>query len=147
MINNNNLKELPNSFNQFTKLTKLDISSNYLTEIPNSIEQIYTSSLNFKYQNNPYPFTPFWIFAKDITSTDIDLSNLKLETLPDFSYRNAYKKVKASQNELKEFPTSIINLTKLTELNLQSNQIKIIPAQIRDLKLLVSLNLSDNMIQ
>lgn len=47
-------------------------------------------------------------------------------------------------NEIKQFPTSILNLHMLNRLNLEGNRLKDIPSEIKDLKNLRHLSLGQN---
>ena len=51
-----------------------------------------------------------------------------------------------SHNHFVEFPSSVLQLTDLTVLNLSNNQIRSIPAEIEKMEYLVHLNLSYNQI-
>lgn len=77
--------------------------------------------------------------------SELDLSNLGLESLPDsISQLNHLKDLKLSRNYLKEISTSIFKLTNLKSLDLDSNSIKTVSQDIKKLVNLEILNIKGN---
>ncbi len=91
------LKELPESFSNINKLTKLIIKENKLTSLPESFGEL-----------------------KDLD--ELDLSSNQLTSLPDsFVNLTAIKNLNLSNNQFSEIPTQLWALKELTELNLINN--------------------------
>jgi internalin A len=116
----NGLTELPDSIAQLQNLTVLDLSYNRLTKIPDSITQLRNL-------------------------TEFNLGGNKLTTLPDsIAQMQNLIGLDLGGNKLTEMPASIVQLSKLTELYLNRNQLTEVPDSITRLQNLTMLDLCHN---
>ncbi|MGZ2257076.1 leucine-rich repeat domain-containing protein [Roseobacter sp. A03A-229] len=84
-------------------------------------------------------------YAAENKSTSINLSGLRLETLPaGFSELHDLETVDLSLNRFKKIPRALSQLPKLTDLDLSANQLKGLQPDLNELKNLRSLNLRLN---
>eukprot|EP00742_Colponemidia_sp_Colp-10_P010981 GILJ01012129.1.p1 GENE.GILJ01012129.1~~GILJ01012129.1.p1 ORF type:complete len:710 (+),score=124.52 GILJ01012129.1:74-2203(+) len=134
-LSNKKLKQLPDEVCHISELTfgdkwwelgeltKLDLSHNELTELPEDIGNL-----------------------KDLVS--VMQSNNQLTALPVSLFLLAnLKKLDTSHNLLQSLPPSFSSCTSLVELNLQGNALREIPFDVGQLRALESLNLRQNQLQ
>lgn len=107
------------------KLNKLDLSSNNLTTFPEKITSLKISNLN--------------------------LSNNKMKSLPDFQKNDEFSKnvnsIEIANNLISVLPKSLMNVVNLKRLILTKNKIKAIPVHLQYLKNLDVLHLDKNLIR
>ena len=107
------------------KLNKLDLSSNNLTAFPEKITSLKISNLN--------------------------LSNNKMKSLPDFQKNDEFSKnvnsIEIANNLISVLPKSLMNVVNLKRLILTKNKIKAIPVHLQYLKNLDVLHLDKNLIR
>jgi Leucine-rich repeat (LRR) protein len=142
-LSSNGLKVLPDSIGDLTSLTNLNLSKNLLEVLPDSIGDL-TNLTNLDLSSNGLKVLPDSI--GDLTNlTNLNLSSNGLEVLPDSIKKlTNLTNLNLSSNGLEVLPDSIKKLTKLTNLNLSYNGLKVLPDSIGDLTDLTNLNLSFN---
>ncbi|MDE5086708.1 MAG: leucine-rich repeat domain-containing protein, partial [Trichodesmium sp. St16_bin2-tuft] len=119
-LSSNQLTSLPESISKLSNLTVLNLSYNQLTSLPESIGEL--SNL-----------------------TDLDLSCNQLKSLPEsISELSNLTELGLSSNQLISLPESIGKLSNLTEVYLSFNQLKILPESISELPNLTKLYLNNN---
>jgi len=124
ILQNNNITELPESFERLMYLLKLDVGNNQITQIPHTlINMPYLSVLN--------------------------LANNQIWELPEDFGRLAYSltTINVANNKLDKLPASIGNLTRCTEMNFANNKIYELPVTMSGCRRLETLNVSNNQIQ
>ncbi|MHA2392714.1 MAG: leucine-rich repeat domain-containing protein [Promethearchaeota archaeon] len=119
-LKSNKLGKIPDSIFSLTSITYLDLSYNNINEIPN----LFTNKLSLKHLNLGY---------NQITEIPPSIGSLKNIELLDLNH-----------NKLKSIPSTIGNLTSLKHLNLHGNQVISLPSSLKELKALEVLNLGLN---
>jgi len=124
ILRNNNLTELPESFERLMYLLKLNVAHNQITQIPHTMI------------NMPY-------------LAELNLANNQIWELPEDFGRLAYSltKINVSNNKLDKLPASIGSLTRCTEMDFSKNKIYELPVTLSGCKRLQKLNVSNNQIQ
>ena len=124
ILKNNNITELPESFERLMYLLKLDVAHNQITQIPHTM-------INMPYLG------------------DLNLENNQIWELPEDFGRLAFSltKINVQNNKLDKLPSSIGKLTRCTEMNFANNKIYELPVTLSGCKRLKNLNVSNNQIQ
>lgn len=143
----NSFFNIPNGTNWIglRKLQELDISDNYLTNLPSSVLHCLKSlnSLNVS-RNKLTSFPDPWACPLKICKA----SNNQIESLADtisIFWRTHLKEVDFSENSLKELPSYIFELEAVVSLKLCGNQISTLPTPNKwKCSLLRTLDLSRN---
>jgi len=120
-VSRNNIKAIPTkSVEQLTQLTELNLSSNQLTTLPDSLGQL-------------------------TQLTSLNLSDNQLTTLPDsLGQLTQLTELNLKNNRLTILPESLGQLTQLTILNLKNTQLTLLSEFIGQIERLEHLELSDN---
>ncbi|GFD72566.1 hypothetical protein KUL113_19860 [Tenacibaculum sp. KUL113] len=113
------LNTLPNNFNQYSKLKKIEVYNCSLTELPSSI------------------------FNNKVIS-DICLCNNKISGFPKISENNSIRKLSLDLNNLKKLPSDFFNLKNLEVLTLKHCNIEEFPEVVLNLKNIKVLDLGYN---
>lgn len=143
-LGSSNLNSLPNNiFDYFIHLSSLNLSSNELQKLPDSLSKL-TNLTSLGMLSNQ-----FSEFPENITNltklTSLDLDRNQLSTVPESIGKLVnLSSLDLRSNKFSEFPISITNLSQLRKLYLQSNQLKTIPKNISKLISLSALNLDQN---
>jgi internalin A len=115
-----NLTELPESIGQLTRLSTLNLSNNQLTSLPESIGQLTRLST-------------------------LNLSNNQLTSLPEsIGQLTQLRILNLSNNQLTSLPESVGRMANLGWLYLDDNKLTGLPESLRNLRLLERLYLHDN---
>jgi internalin A len=132
-------------FWEINPLTRLDLSSNVISNIPAGKFLLLKSDLNYlKFRDNRLASLPDDLFSCDQLRY-LDLSLNKLRSIPeDIGELIALQELVLSDNELNTVPISISECKSLQTLELQNNVISTIPIVSFLLPQLVKLNLSSN---
>ena len=138
----------------YTSLKTLNISNNYLYEIPDLI-QYFTSLTHLNLSSNG--LTVFQVGIVKLTAlTHLRLSNNNFRTRPSFYEPVVFQfpdnigelavltRLDLSENYLKAPPINIEKITALTDLNLSENRLRIIQESFGDLVALTRLDVSHN---
>lgn len=148
LLNNNEIRRLPETICVFSKLVTLDISYNNMTTVCDEVCQL-KNLRTFVAKNNHFTSQSL---PKDFgimkTLEVVNLSGNVLEELPpQLTELERLQCLYVGGNRLSELPSSVKNLHRLEVLYLGGNQLTEIPAEVGILHQLVSLNLSDNRLQ
>ncbi|MDY7004722.1 MAG: leucine-rich repeat domain-containing protein, partial [Cyanobacteriota bacterium] len=119
-LRSNQLTTLPESISQLTNLTWLYLHGNKLTTLPESISQLTNLT---------------WLYLHGNKLTTLPESITQLTNLTWLNLHN---------NQLTTLPESITQLTNLTQLNLHGNKLTTLPESISQLTNLTRLDLSEN---
>jgi small GTP-binding protein len=140
------LTAIPAEVFDFVWLEALDLSSNQLSELPDSISRLQNLSLLNLRNNQLRELTDSFFSLQNLS--EIFLSSNQLRGLPDsfFSLQNL-SLLNLSSNQLSELPDSIYCLQNLFYLNLSYNQLREIPNSISCLQKLSELYLSENQLR
>ena len=142
-LSSNSLIEIPESITKLTNLTQLDLSSNSLTEIPESITKL-TNLTQLDLSSNSLTEIPESI-TKLTNLTQLYLNSNSLIEIPEnITKLTNLTQLYLNSNSLTEIPESIMKLTNLTQLDLSSNSLIEIPGSITKLTNLTQLYLSSN---
>ncbi|KAH9501981.1 hypothetical protein DERF_012784 [Dermatophagoides farinae] len=125
-LSNNQIETIPNHlFINLTDLLILNLSDNNLVTLPPQMRRLVNLQI-LNLSNNPLGHNQLKLLQSLHSLQSLNLSN--------------------TQRTLQNMPTSLDNLTNLTELNLSSNELHRIPDVVYTLTSLKRLNLSDNQI-
>lgn len=120
IVNNNQLKELPNDIGKALKLRILNVENNQLAELPSGLVNAVELEMAFLADNN-------------------------LIRLPaEFSKCKKLKELNARGNKLTELPKNIGSWVSLQNLQLNNNELTELPNSIGQLKRLRALDVSHN---
>jgi len=161
------LQNLPN-------LRHLDLSSNSLTEIPQVCHNLALHTLKLsKNKISAYEFTatetngpatqsqsstgsrqPFKeltkkgsLLSKNVSQTTRRIDNLSIVPSGGSTLANSLQHLDLSENLIKQWDCSIVNVLNLVQLNLKSNKLKCVPGYISRLEKLETLYLQKNLIK
>ena len=137
ILNNCNLKQLPESIIRFKNLSQLSLNNNpklNLTDAFNKLEKIHLQFINL--QNNNITALP-----KNITKmqwlVDFNLSGNTVNTNQSFNYLKQLPRLKSlwlTNNKLNHLPEALFNLTSLKCLYIEHNNIYNIPEAMQTMK-------------
>ncbi len=141
-----NLTEIPPEVFKLTWLETLNLWNNHITKIPDSISQLsHLCWLNLS--GNQIAEVPESI--KHLSRLfHLDLSGNQLTEFPEsITHLSHLVKLNLSGNKLTKIPESIAHLSNLSELSLSGNQLVSIPESITHLSNLSELYLLDNQLK
>ena len=132
-----------NALDKFTSLTKLNLASAKLAQVPQGIGSLQKLRYAFLQDNDLQTLT------KELFECDhlkyLDLSNNQLREIPpQIQQLKNLKTLILSHNQLKSLPQEIGLLPHLEILTLDNNQLKTLPATISKAAKLKELDLSNN---
>lgn len=147
-LSKNQIQTVSPLIGQLGHLHSLDLSSNYITEIPFELIKCLTLSelnlcrnklsqfFNFPNENNNH-------FFKHLRMINLDGNQIK--TFPDLSFFPNLEKLSLANNKISCIPENLYVAKKLGYLNLDSNQIETLPVQtLQKCIYLVSLDVGSN---
>jgi internalin A len=142
-LSSQKLTEWPESISQLKQLQTLNLESNQLSALPESIGQL-TQLQRLDFDNNQLSTLPEKI--GQLTQLQLlSLSGNQLSELPEsISQLTQLQLLALENNKLRILPESIGQLARLLELALQSNQLIGLPESLRGLKSLEELYLHNN---
>ena len=115
------IEEIPKELFELKELRYLNLKNNHIAKLPKLNRTHLLEHLNLGRN---------YISTNEINHFLIALTHLNTLDL--------------GHNEIKQFPTSILNMHLLNRLNLEGNRLKDIPSEIKDLKNLRHLSLGQN---
>jgi internalin A len=137
------IKELPESIGQLTKLTSLALGMNELAILPESIGQL-TNLTSLGLSSNQLTILSESI-GQLTNLISLDISYNRLTTLPEsIGQLSKLSALDLNFNQLARLPESIGQLSNLISLYLNSNHLTILPESIGKLNNLISLYLNSN---
>ncbi|MEB3311468.1 MAG: leucine-rich repeat domain-containing protein [Snowella sp.] len=122
-LSNNQISVIPDSIAELENLTELDLGHNQISVISDSIAELKNLITLYLWDNQ---------------ISKIPNAIMELEKLEELGLNS---------NQINEIPNTIAKLTNLKELYLSDNQISEIPNEIAELKKLKTLDLRDNQIR
>jgi Leucine-rich repeat (LRR) protein len=141
--NNPNLAVLPNWIGRLAKLKKLTQAS--LNEL--SLKNLHQTAIDDYVMKDDF-IERITYFLNDPDKSDLDLSQLYLNELPDIFMHSSFKErlvnLNLTENRLTTLPNSIGGLAALKTLNLNDNKLTMLPECISELTQLHSLDLWGN---
>jgi leucine-rich repeat protein SHOC2 len=142
-LSGNELTHIPDNICELTSLTHLDLSQNYLTEFPENILQL-TQLVSLHFDDNAIQNIPKGIC--DLTQLKfLDLKYNSLINIPEYiGCLNRLEYLSLEGNKLEYLPDSICNLTELTYLNLYGMRLIELPINFGDLIKLTDLEIEFN---
>lgn len=166
-LSNKNIKQIPKQLIQFTQITHLDLSYNFVTFLPEVLFISLTQLRSLELNGNPIAVVPDSIsklFVLEILQlkesrfnhlpdsicslenlTNLALGGNKLFALPEnFGNLVNLKQLDLTENHLESLPESFGNLTKLEILDVSYNKLHSLPKSFGRLKSLEILQLSYN---
>lgn len=122
----NKQKTLSELFAKITEYNNLGLSTPYIEELPDAIEDL-SSLTSLTISDNKLESLPD-TFGRLTALTYLSLINNNLESLPDsFGNLTLLFRIWLSSNRLASLPESIGNLASLTHLNIDHNQLRTLP--------------------
>ncbi|XP_046961650.1 protein artichoke-like [Vanessa cardui] len=147
-ISSNNLHELPNSLNVLSKLKTLDASNNYIKNFDGNIINNIQTLAEIKLHSNRITELRTGSFRDLNNLESIDLENNQLEIIHPMAIANLPKllSIYLNRNHIIEIPDrAFSNLSKLRIIEMQSNRLQYISIRaFENLPLVQYLNLSNN---
>lgn len=145
MFRNAMLRSLPDIFHSFPALQTLDLSRNYLSDLPPSVGLLNSvTKLDLSYNR----FTEMPEALRPLPAVEeLEMRENRLKVLPDWIGEwTQLKDINASSNQLKTIPKSLGDCQLLTAIYLQHNKISKLPEIFDEVQLphLKTLNLNDN---
>ena len=138
------LKNLPETFGNFSYLEELIINRHELENLPRSIGML-KSLVFLNLDSNQLKILPD-SFVELTSIKKIDLTSNELENLPIlFGNLKTLEILNLTSNKLKSFPQGFGNLENLKELDFINNKITYLPESFRNLKNIKKINLSSNL--
>jgi Leucine-rich repeat (LRR) protein len=142
-LSSNQLSELPDSITRLQNLSILNLSSNQLSELPDSITRLQNLSILYLSYNQLSELPDSITRLQNLSQ--LYLSHNQLSKLPDsISLLQNLSRLDLANNQLSGLPDSIGNLENLSRLYLSSNQLSELPDSIGNLENLSTLYLSSN---
>ncbi|CAO0797233.1 unnamed protein product [Mucor circinelloides] len=125
-----------------TMIRKLDLSSNYLTELPESIG--YMQNLEaLSVAKNRIKSLPDTIgYLSNLLELDVSYNELEHVT-PCIGYLEKLKTLSLAYNQITHLPTDVSGLVGLITLDLTRNPLRVLPAEISKLPFLRRMRLED----
>jgi Leucine-rich repeat (LRR) protein len=140
---NNLAGAIPDSIQNLTCLTKLNLHSNHISNIPSGIGNLVNLEALGLINNNLKGLPPEIGNLTHLTSLYFQINNYSRFPVEIFNLVNLTR-LGIIQSELTVLPADIQNLTKLTHLDLESNKLVDLPEQIGRLTALTHLDLQNN---
>jgi leucine-rich repeat protein SHOC2 len=142
-LSGNKLTHIPDNIQNLTSLTHLDLSQNYLTDFPENILQL-TQLVSLGFYNNAIQEIPLGVCA--LTQLKfLDLKSNSLINIPEcIGCLNQLDYLSFEGNHLEYLPDSICNLTELTHLNLYGMRLIKLPRNFGNLIKLTDLEIEFN---
>jgi leucine-rich repeat protein SHOC2 len=139
----NELTSLPESIGNFSNLPTLDLSVNELTSLPESIGNL-SNLTTLRLNDNQLTSLPESI-GNLSNLTELCLHDNELMSLPEsIGNLSNLTTLDLSVNELTSLPESIGNLSNLTTLSLTGNELTSLPESISNFSNLTTLSLTGN---
>ncbi|MEW5310705.1 MAG: hypothetical protein WDW38_002476 [Sanguina aurantia] len=142
------LAQLPTGFVELVKrynphITELELSSNAITDLPDSLEQFqYLRILRLKY--NALRKVPS-VITRLPQLMILELSGNQISRLDEsIGSMLMLRELDLSGNTISQLPESICNLAKLEVLQLTNNRLELLPDNIGELQSLTKLDISTN---
>lgn len=130
-------------FDEFPRLQRLDLDSNQLAALPESVGQM--AGLQALWLNNNRLAALPESIGRMAGLRRLDLNNNQLAALPESIGRlTALRWLSLDSNQLTALPESIGQLTELRHLSLNNNQLTVLPDAIGQLTALQELRLTNN---
>ncbi|GAN09927.1 leucine-rich repeat-containing protein 58-like [Mucor ambiguus] len=125
-----------------TMIRKLDLSSNYLTELPESIG--YMQNLEaLSVAKNRIKALPDTIgYLSNLSELDVSYNELEHVT-PCIGYLEKLKTLSLAYNQITHLPTDVSGLVGLISLDLTRNPLRVLPAEISKLPFLRRMRLEE----
>jgi len=147
-LSNQSLTKIPEEVFELTNLTELNLNKNHLTSLPEAITKLSQLTI-LKFGDSK---RMFWggNQLKNIPDFIVNLSNLlwldlsynSLNYLPDcITKLSKLNRLSLRNNQLTNIPDSICNLSELAELDLRDNQLENVPESIAHISSLTRLDL------
>lgn len=135
------------AISSLTNLVRLDISNNRLTGDPTTAILPLSNLQEISVGNNQFVFADINTFLQNFPSLKVlDLSHTSLTAVPqNISTLTNLESLNLSNNMLSQNFSKLSPLIKLTELNLSGNQLTRIPTELASLTSLTSLDVSHNL--
>ena len=141
-IRANKLTYLPDTLATLTKLEKLSVTNSNLKVYPDRMSTSLRKLRILNLADNSLSSLPKVWCCKRLV--DLDLAGATLENQTDFvTQLNNLTRLNISKCRLTVFPTSLLHLNKLKDLDISDNYISELPADLSNLQLL-SLTMADN---
>ena len=142
-VASNALTVLPDSIGALTALTRLDVHNNTLGELPESLGNLTRLALA-NFSHNGLPSLPS-SFGSLVALKELELNDNALDSLPPSIAALAdLRLLDLSNNALTQLPRQIGSLTALKDLSVKNNQLASLPPQIGNLGDLRILNVAGN---
>lgn len=139
--------EISPAVSALSNLVRIDISNNRLTGDPTSAILPLSNLQEISVGNNQFSFADINTFLQNFPTLKIlDLSHTNLNTVPaKISTLTNLESLNLSNNTISQNFSNLSNLINLRELNLSGNQLTKIPSELASLSALVSLDLGNNL--
>ncbi len=139
----NQLRTLPRSFGLLTNLRELYLSTNHLQELPTNFGQLVNLQRLELQHNHLHELPESFSSLNQLEILDLSLN--RLHELPEsFGSLSRLKILDLSRNCLQALPDSFGRLSNLHELYLHGNQLQVLPTNFGQLIKLVELHLDNN---
>ena len=134
------------TISSFTNLIRLDLSNNHLTGDPSNIILPLTNLEEISLGNNNFAFADINSFLQSFPHVKIlDLSHLGLTSVPQkIATLTNLQSLNLSNNKISQDFSNLSTLLSLKDLNLSGNELTKIPIELSTLTLLNSLDVSNN---
>jgi Leucine-rich repeat (LRR) protein len=155
-LRHNQLKILPSSISNLTKLTKIYLDGNPLTDLSilkrlpklkSTCFLIYDLPLRYHTKFSDWQLK--WLLDENnstLRQEIVKYAGCDIDCLIEVAKRERLTVVNLSNLHLKELPNGIGELNNLTELNLSGNRLTVLPDSIGNLRNLTTLKLPGNLI-
>ncbi|MHA2088279.1 MAG: leucine-rich repeat domain-containing protein, partial [Promethearchaeota archaeon] len=137
------LKYLSDMISVMRNLNKLELKSNKLGKIPDSIFSLNSISFLDLSYNNLNELPDLFKNLKSLEYLNLGYNQIT-EIPPSIGSVKNLKLLSLNHNKLKSLPSSVGNLPTLVSLNLHGNQITTLPLSLKELKTLEVLNVGLN---
>jgi hypothetical protein len=145
-LSSNQLSELPDSITRLQNLSQLHLRNNQLSELPDSIIHLQNLSELDLSSNHLSELPDSIIHLQNLSYLDLRNNQLR-ELLDSIGNLQNLSELYLSYNQLRELPDSIIHLQNLSYFNLRNNQLRELPDSIGNLQNLSHLDLSSNQLR
>ncbi|XP_071817153.1 uncharacterized protein [Apostichopus japonicus] len=134
---------------EFSNIEILDISYNYLTEIPCHCWETMKTLITLRMVGNSFETVPSYCFSELRDLHDISLDHNSISHLGQFAFANVMhlRSIELAGNNITHLPPNFMNGSKLvTYLNLDQNQFTYLPSSFVIHGMLDRLNMQNNLI-